>query len=373
MSRYVTVYPENLKAQYTEYDSIDFVLTFENMALVPNSLKIQADLAVYSDALATTRITDTNVRIDGKVGAHSFISSITTDFQQSGTIENFQEYPRYCRMVHDATLRANDLNNSEAVCELKAPDDFLANLPLQGISQSYLAPLNPNNLDADFSIKPRFCLNNMSGALNYSKSGTIRVNVKLARNAAALYLTEEGSAAGLTTANYVLRNIRLCYMTEPAGQSGKVSMRTKLNIKQAVLSSFANISTKVPAVCNAVSCSFQKQTSENNIKFNNSQTEVLPLVDELQFLFNDSQNEYITFVIKDRIELLKRYIESFVNTGTNGASLKNLAHNNSYGIGLAFNEFIDFSSQKFNVQLNSAVNSNEPYTLYMYFHSMVTM
>lgn len=363
MSRYVTVYPENLKDEYKAFDSVDFVMTFENMELMANSVRIKADLVIND-------VSD-KVYMDSKVGAHAFIDSVNTDFQASGNIENFQEYARYVRMVSDVTLRPDDHNNSEAVCELRSPDDSVTQLGLQGLASNFKAT-GTIGQPSDFSIKPKFCLNKMSGPLNYNKSGAVRVNIKLARDESVLFLGKDLTVAANPT--YTLKNLRLCFYTSPPSKgSSKVMMKTKLNIKQAVLSQFANISTKVPAVCNAVSCSFQKQSSENNYKFNNSQTEVLPNVDELQFLFNDSQNQYITFVIKSREELLQRYIESFVDAGSNDISLKNLNHNQAYGIGLNFNEMIDLSNQKFNVQLNSAVDSSQPYTLYMYFHSMITV
>ena len=86
--RYITTFPENVKDSYTEYSSIDFVMTFEGMALVPNSVRIKADLDVFTDAQQTTRanqdiVDRTNaafkrvpvstIRIDSMVGAHCFI------------------------------------------------------------------------------------------------------------------------------------------------------------------------------------------------------------------------------------------------------------------------------------------------------------
>lgn len=415
---YVSVFPENVKERYTEYDSIDFVMTFENQALVPNSVRIKADLDVYKTSVqanqkdqtranldfgvvytnnGAVRNADTRIKIDSAVGAHCFISSITTEMQSAssgsgGTIENFQEYPRYCRMVADTTMRPNDTNSAAALCELRAPSDEIASNFLQGclsnrggsgspaVTSQAAAPADviptraQANVDAstkfrpnDFSIQPRFCLNNMSGPLNYAKSGAIRVNIKLSRNANALYQDQNYV---IPDAAYVLSNVRLCYQTMAPAKNAPVQLNTKLNIKQSVLSSFSNVSTKVPAVCNAVSCSFQQQSHENSINFNSTETEKLPNLDRLQFLFNDSQNAFVTFEIKDRVETLKRYIESFANTGLNNCSLRNLMHNRSYGVGLSFGEFIDLSNQKFNVQLSSGVNSNDPYTLYMYFHSM---
>jgi hypothetical protein len=41
------------------------------------------------------------VYIDPFIGAHSFVDSIITEVQSGGVIENFQNYPRYQRMVAD--------------------------------------------------------------------------------------------------------------------------------------------------------------------------------------------------------------------------------------------------------------------------------
>ena len=105
MLRYHTVQPANTKSSYSEYDSVDFELTFEQRQLVPNSIRIESDLDVYS--AGTTLIDDdgsSKIYIDPKIGAHSFVSSITTELQQAGVIENFQEYPRYVRMMTEATM-----------------------------------------------------------------------------------------------------------------------------------------------------------------------------------------------------------------------------------------------------------------------------
>lgn len=107
------------------------------------------------------------------------------------------------------------------------------------------------------------------------------------------------------------------------------------------------VSTRVPAVCNAVSCSVQLQADENDQHANNNKTEVLPNVKELQFLFNDSQNEYITYQIKDREELLRRYIQSFADTGSNSASITKLRANSGWGIGLPFRVFVEQNNLTF--------------------------
>lgn len=365
MLRYHQVQPQNLKSTYGEYDSVDFELTFENRQLVPSSIKLEADLTVMPDGSALQ--TNQKVYIDPFIGAHSFVDSIITEVQSGGVLENFQNYPRFQRMVADTTMTVDDMMNSENTCELRSPNLKVTQALLSGhkMSNSTTTVLPP-----DFSIKPNFCLNTINAPLDYSKTGAVRITVKLARNFSALY----GPGVAATTI-YQLSNLRLCF-NSVVGKPSKVSMRTKLGIKQAITSAFANIATKVPAVCRGVSCSFQLQSEENSQYENNVETVVPPNIKELSFAFNDSLNEYITYVIKGRAELLDKYIESFANTGSNMIRLSKLEARKGYGIGLQFGTtgdplFIDLSNQKFNVQITSDISEN--YNIYMYFHSVASM
>lgn len=364
--------PENTKDTHTECDSVDFVLTFENLALAANSIRLEADLKVQKGA---TSIGSTDeVCVDPSAGAHSFFQSMQTEFQSQSIVEHAQECPRYAKMSNDALPRPDDTLNSENACELRSPDQKLSQVMLQGVPCMEGATDNGGHAtvrDPDFSVKPKFCLNSMSGPLSYDESGAIRVTVKLARNAAALCGNAHTDAQQL---NCQLSNLRLCFISVPEpAKKEKVQFGTKLNIKQAITSKFANMSTKVPAVCNAVSCSFQKQNSENDPVMNNLRTEVLPNASELQFLFNDSQDQYVTHQIKDREELLLRCIQSFADVQTNNLSLSKLASNDSCGVGMNFRDFVNSSNQKFNVQLVSDVLSTDPHILHVCFHSMMTI
>jgi len=368
MLRYHQVIPQQQKDFYSEYDSVDFELTFENRLLAPSSIRIEADLHVYSTG--TTAITNETVYIDPIIGAHSFFSSISTDLQQGGVIENFQEVPRYMRMLADCTMANSDLLNSENSCELRSPNIKFSQALLGG---NKMVAAAATVVAPDFSIKPNFCLNTISAPLDYQKTGAIRVTVKLARNFAALY------GPGVTsTTNYQLKNLKLIFNSVPAtaSKSQKVQMRTKLNIKQTAASAFSNISTKVPAVCRAVSCSFQKLSEENTMLHNNVETAMPPNIKEISWMFNDTQNEYLTYLMKGDEELLRRYIDSFANTGASNISLAKLEASKGFGLGLQFGtasqpSFIDLSNQKFNVQITSDIA--ESYILYMYFHSVTNI
>lgn len=364
MLRYHSAQPENTKGSYTEYDSVDFVLTFEGRKLAQNSIRLEADLDVHSTG--ATRTDQDRIFIDNRAGAHVFAQPITTELQSQGVIENLQEHPRHVRMVADATVSDNDMFNSENVCELRAADRKITQTQLRGVNNT---DKSQTLQSVDFSIKPRFCLNLSDNPIPCTKTGSVRLNVKLSRNFAAL--CGEGMQAG---SSYVLRDLKVSFVTVPDdNKTKKVSMSTKLNIKQAVNSAFANVSTKVPAVCNAVSCSFLLQSQENQMNYNNVATQELPNIQEAQFLFNDSQNEHITYSIKGREELLYRHIQSFADVGSNDLSLHKLGSNNSFGLGIPFRDFVDLSNQKFNVQVTSEMLSTSPHILFMHFHSVASI
>jgi len=351
--QYHQVTPENAKSSYGEFDSMDFVLTFEGRSLVRNSIRINARLSCFKTG--GDFVDDDTILIDPSAGSHALFHSIQSEFETMGMVENLQEYPRMYRMMSDGLRDGDSVFNSNAVCELRASSENKANKIIRS--------------RVDFSCKPTFCLNQIVGEnLPFRKSGYIRISLKLARNYTFLF------GSGVTnSSSFKLEDVNISFMTVPdSNQNKSIVMRTRLNIKQNVNSNFTNISTKVPAVCHAVSCSFQQQDRENTATNNNLQTEALPVLDRLQFLFNDSTNKYITYEIKDREEMIDRYLESFHSAGVNNMSLERLKSNDGFGIGLDFGNYIDLSNQKFNLQLNSQVNS-VPYVIYMYFHSILKL
>jgi hypothetical protein len=344
MIRYHSVLPENAKDSYSEYDTVDFQLTYENRNLVNSSIRIEGDLDIYSTGTTKIAVTD-KIYIDSQVGSHTFFSGITTELQSKSVIENIMEYPRYVRMQSEAANSPEDVFNSEKTCELRTPARKITNSLLMGIVDDVGRIVAGNSRSVDFSIKPLFCLNKMSSDMPYSKSGAVRISLKLNRNFSVLYGRDV-----VADSNYVLKNLKISFMSvEATNDKLPIQLKTILNIKQNVSSALANISSKIPAVCNAVSCSFQRQARENTMKFNNVETERLPRVQQLQFLFNDSQSQYITYQIDDQEELIDRYLESFSSDGNNSISLNNLRANKGWGIGLSFNDFIDLSNQKFKV------------------------
>ena len=360
--------PENSKSSYAAYDTLDFILQAEGRALKRNSIRFEADISVVRTPTgANTRRVDVTDRIywDHRVGAHAVFENFTSELQSAGMIENINEHPRYVSMCSTAEKDENDYLMSGPQTELQAPTDLHAAQYLHGVVSTNSN--NPTTVDADFSLKPKICLNKMSGELSFDSNGYVKLSCNLMRNEAVFY----GEDCDATT-SYALTNVSVCFMTVPDVKQ-KVTMRTILNLKSSINSAFSNTSSKVPAICDGVSCIFLKQSSENQPTFNNNRLDNVPELDEIQFLFNDSTSKYISYVINDRADMLQKFIESLKNTDHNEVSI-NRFRGNGFGIGLDF-PMVDLSNQKFSIQLNSSATSlsANPFILYMYFHSLVTV
>ena len=373
---YRSVIPENVKDTYEQYDQVDFVCTFNEQAMNLNSVRLEGRVSVTQNGapLNTAANYFKDIKLDRFVGAHSFVESVQTQFE-GNMIENVTNYGRYVSMVTKGTHGQGDMCNASAVCELKGPTDRVTNMVLKGVVPETPPPsLGENALrqSPDFSFKPLICLNSGEGsALPYSKSGPIRLSFNLARVGAALFGVDvDGQTA------YTLSDLRISYSTVPESpemREQKIVMNTKLSVSQSIQTSLANIAVKVPAVVNAVSCSFLAQGSENSLRDNTLGLEKLPNVNQVQFMFNDSTSSYISFLLRDNVEIIGRYLDSFYESPRNAMTVNNQMANDGYGIGLDFDDYVDLRNQKFTLQVDSAVSNLNPFIVYMYFHSIISV
>jgi hypothetical protein len=352
-------------------------MTFEGRKLLGNSVRLVGELEVFDNGV---RLDNTKkLYYDESIGLHGAIESVQTTFQTLGNVENLTSYPRIVGMIEDGTTNAIDMMNSENVCEGKCSFKQISLLQMVGEF-----PDVSNNKTTDFvknmsfSLKPLFVLNSTLPAspggdtsVSYQKTGAVRVVFTLARKDNFLNGYDND-----TQVTYKLKNLRLEFVSVPEdGKKNQTLHRVKYHIKQSILSSTTNISSKVPAVVQGVSASFVRQANENAASENSYRREEFPLLDSLQFLFNNATNEFIQYKLDDRNEVLMRYIKSLQDTGHNRMSLKNVKGNHSYGVGLSFQGDVDLRNQLFNIVLNSSDNtiSNNPFNIHLYFHSAIVV
>ena len=385
--QYHRILPANAKNSYEEFDVVDFDLSFPNRAMVLGSVRLEGEVEVVADnnitlnSTSATSILDAagaainannlKVKLDGEVGAHSFIEVAST--KVGGAVaESLGDYARYVKMSAAAMTTVHDMNNSSNVCELKAPRSQITTNILKGELVATDPTLTSGVLrnNPDFSIKPRICLNGGAGAVPHARVGDVRVSFNLARNNSALYGLNMGNAV-----IYRLKDLRLVYASVPddGSHSEPKTVMRKLNVKQSINSSLSNINVRVPAVCSAVSCSFNVQSQENTPKYNNQTLHPVPNLTSTQFLFNNSSNSLVSYRIRSNAELIDRAIDSFVDADANSLSTARLANGDGMLIGLSFDDLVDLSRNAFSLELESSVSNLVPLVIYMYFHSQLEL
>ena len=221
-----------------------------------------------------------NSYVDSKVGIHSIVDTITVDFQNEGNVQNLTEYPHYVRMFSDVNYWGDDYYNSHLLSELRTGGRDYG----KGLFNETTKQANP-----DFCFKPLICLNQSVGPnklSGFSKTGAITIRIRLNRNVNVLYGEGNTNARG-----YNVSNLKLSYITMQGDNKEHVQMRTYIQLKQVVDTQLTNINTKVPAVCDGVACTFIDISKLNDPVYNQLQTEGLPSVDEIVFMFNDIKNK----------------------------------------------------------------------------------
>lgn len=372
---YHSVDPQNLKTTYTSFDQCDFLLSYEGRALELGSVRIEAELEVTVAGelfgLSATSQSDL-VYCDPFTGAHAVVEQISTDI--GGTmVETVPDYPRLVKAITTATQSQTDMFNSGNVCELKTPCMEIAREVLMGEhTPADTGTAADNRINPDFSIRPMCSLNKASGVLPYRKSGDVRVTINLARAADVLF------GKDMTGSSYVLRNLRCTFRSMP-DQGPKfdqpIVMQRHLALKQNIASTQANLQMKVPAVCDSFMCTFLSQSEVGQDAPNVLALARPPGISEVQFMFNDATNQYITYRLTDQVQWLGRYLDSFRDSrdGTNAAKLGNVFSNQVFGLGLDFGGPIDLSRQKLSIAINSDVSNTSPYAAYLFFSSMLTL
>tara|TARA_R110002153_G_scaffold11189_2_gene43204 strand:- start:2655 stop:3812 length:1158 start_codon:yes stop_codon:yes gene_type:complete len=365
---------------FTEFNTIDFNLVANGRKMMTNSIRICGQVEVQSQGAALTAAED--VKIDHKIGAHGFFESFQCEISngpKAQVLENLASYPRFVSMA-DAVSRAEiDVCEASLLGELRGATDANGFTNIQKIGTLSANATVVHDQNPSFAIKPMLCFNRMvSGSDNYSfnANGSIRISCNLARAAHALF----GQSCQDGTATYTLKNIRLTYVSIPDdGKQGKIMMDSYAFIKSNMISTQANVQARVPArAVSACSITAVSQANENSLTNNSYALESLPQLDELNFSFQDTLTNYITYTIDDLQDALTRGVKSFPggNAHNNSCNPNQQAAQRGYILGTDFDgQVIDLSGQKFGVSIKSLFNNmnNDPRLLFLYFHNQMML
>ena len=345
--------------------------------LVPNSVRIDFDLVVNETA-GGTRVNDKRIAVDNFIGGHAFFESWQVGVESVGLISNEQEYPRWAKTFFVSTQDVNDNNSAAAAAEGRTCHPAAGEVVIeqQGAGRGNEGA-NANNLsDPSFSIKPLISLNRYMGdGYSFNKLGHLRVSTNLSRNGHALYGAQ--CAGGGRSPAYLLKNVRLRFQSVPDdGKQGKMLMNSYTSVKATSNSNSFSIDSKVPAkMCNGVVINFLDQLAESDIVSNNQLLEQYPNLDAIKYSFNNALNKYITYEITDRGNMVRLGLEALTEGNLNSVHARNLFNNNSYIVGLPFQEYTDLSTSKFTTELKSSANTfgTNPKQVYLYFLTLISL
>ena len=352
---------------YSEYDILDFMITGDmDSDLVANSVLLTGTIEVQEPT--GTRVAAKQVFFDPDCGMHAFIDNVTVS-SVLGQHEHIGEYARFVKM-HEMAKGENSKFNSKSVNALQSSSADTSEAYCAGDISAGTGATNHTIKDQDFAVYPKCCLNRGSGNIAFKKVQYVKLSITLNKVLSSLYTNE-----ATPTMNYILSDVKLSYKTQPT-QNQQSVMKSVVGIKQSINSSMANISAKVPAVCDSMSANFLLQSSENSATKNGQRLDRLPNVESFQCLFNDSiTNNFISYALEDQGEMVQQAIES-LNAGSDHNVLNSdYWKGPNYCLGINWKQQIDLSARKFNVQIRSSggIDNSTPYLAYLYFNTQVVI
>jgi hypothetical protein len=345
--------PKTQLDTYTQGQQINFDLSQDMDAIVAGSLYVTFQVQVNQGAGAL----DTNIFLDPKVGVASFFENFNTQcalFQEVIT-----NYARLHKMLN--TLQ---YSNDALTCGLRNTTELLVG------DKSHCNAIIRESSTYAFGVchRPYIALNNMTGDLDFQKSGKISVSWKLPSYQKIFY----GSYLGANVPSYTIRNIELHYKTVPQG-SPAVQIRVVEDVQKLIQSSNTTVSNTFTNPIDSVLVSFSTVTSETTVS-ENSLICQNPNIYKMMWNWNDQSNRLVSYEIESIEEqVLSAY--SVLNTVSNGFELKNKVYlstqdavnceTDNFLVGLNIGSLVNFSNSGLglNVRIN---NLSEEYYAHMY-------
>ena len=349
--------------------------------LKAGSLRVNGYLKVkktLTDGTIVDITGDEGIYLNQYAGVHSLFRNSTCQIN-GRTIESLQQYPRYVVMAtqHDATPEGI-LTNSGHASELK------------GVLNNRLLVGDNERKGCAFSIKPHIALNKSSGDLPQSKFNEMRVMFQLGAGIESFYIAGgKPVAPTITNVNFQLFDLQLSWQ-ETVEVKGLASQPTTFNTLSQMTQTITGLNNSISVVSsvayNAVSMSFLRQSSLNNLYLDSLMAEYVPDISRVEANV-DGQSNPLTFAIRDRVyeDLALNYYESLSSSGSalwrvadpvkNCIKNRFLSENGAFGIGFAYATSINDSIQiTVTIDDNTAFNpSNDQIDTYIYVNGFITV
>ena len=195
------------------------------------------------------------------------------------------------------------------------------------------------------------------------------INFVLQDQFKAAYGTDNTSANICT---YTIEGLKMVYMVQPKSQAsdGPLEVLTVAVHKYSIDSQIANIELVLPINTESVATSF---TNRNNIGgVNNNQNIDRIVVNNVKYLFNDSNGKLIAFNIENNEESQYQYSRVLKMNNDGIDSLSSISKN--FGLGLELWQE-QAAGNKLSIELNSDADTGagRVYEAFTYFHGSILL
>jgi len=372
----------NIKESYNEFDITEWLIKMPTgRQLKAGSLRVNGYLKVkktLTDGTITDITADEGIYLNQFAGIHSLFRNSTCQIN-GRTIESLQQYPRYVVMAtqHDATPEGI-LTNSGHASELK------------GVLNNRLLVGDNERKGCAFSFKPHIALNKSSGDLPQSKFSEMRIMFQLGAGIESFYIAGgKPVSPTITNINFQLFDLQLSWQ-ETVEVKGLASQPTTFNTLSQMTQTITGLNNSISVVSsvayNAVSMSFLRQSSLNNLYLDSLMAEYVPDISRVEANV-DGQSNPLTFAIRDRVyeDLALNYYESLSSSGSalwrvadpvkNCIKNRFLSENGAFGVGFAYATSINDSIQiTITIDDNTAFNpSSDQIDTYIYVNGFITV
>ena len=372
----------NIKEKYTEFDIAEWLIKMPTgRQMKAGSLRVNGFLKVLKtlkDGSIVPIVGDEGIFLNQYAGVHSLFRNTTCQIN-GRTIESLQQYSRYVAMAtqHDATPEGIVTNSGHA-SELKG---VLNNRLLVGDNAEKGCP---------FSMKPHVAINKSSSDLPQSKYNEIRLMFQLGAGIESFYIAGgRPTTPTINNISFELSDLQLSWM-ETNEVKGLASQPTTFNcmnqMTQTITGLNNSITIKSAVAYNAVSMSFLRQSSLNDLYLDSLMCEFVPDISRVEANV-DGQSSPLTFAIRDRVyqDVALNYYESLSSSGSalwrvadpvkNSIKNRFLSENGAFGVGFAYATSINDSIQiTITIDDNTAFNpSANQIDTYIYVNGFVTL
>lgn len=351
---YHFVKPNAERPQYLPSETVDFIIKYDTMNLVPH-VRISGTLhTTVADGVK-------KIYIDGMTGADSLFQYFTTSLNGM-VVESLNEYPRYVRMKQGANQTpTQNVQLASNICSLRVSDSLQTKQLLFGAGDRAVS----------FSVVPDICLNNANRPLNFKKDGEVKITFQLPVVSKVLFGDDVGEAT------YHLTDLQLEYRLVKAQSPSKpLEMIVKQMVRQTLNSNHTTLGVIIPIPSHSIAMSVIKVSNEADVKKNALTGEYIK-VDSLEFLFNDNNAMGLAYPLENDEEIIYNYLKTFNGTLNNSVGYSQLVpastKENNWGFGIEYGAYIKNKKVTLDIQSEDVDGGDNKLSCYMYFKGLISV